>query len=188
MLGRASIFAAAVMLAAFCGAQNANAQGVFTLSSTSFKDGDRLPTKHAGNLKANPNCVGESISPAFSWTNVPGGTKSFAFVVFDPDGRPPGGFVHWVAYGIAASVTGFAEGEVAQASDKYVGGMSGFKLPGYMGPCPPPNTLHHYVFTVIATDLEPTALQPGLTRDDLIKALDGHVKGGASLIGIFSKP
>jgi hypothetical protein len=36
-------------------------------------------------------------------------------------------------------------------------------------------------------DLEPTALRPGLTREDLIKALDGHVEGGTSLIGTFSK-
>jgi phosphatidylethanolamine-binding protein (PEBP) family uncharacterized protein len=39
----------------------------------------------------------------------------------------------------------------------------------------------------MATDLEPSALQPGLTREELIKALDGHVKGGTSLIGVFSK-
>ena len=40
----------------------------------------------------------------------------------------------------------------------------------------------------MATDLEPTALQPGLTRDELIKALDGHVKQATGLIGMFSKP
>jgi phosphatidylethanolamine-binding protein (PEBP) family uncharacterized protein len=40
----------------------------------------------------------------------------------------------------------------------------------------------------MATDLEPTALQPGLTRDEAIKALDGHVKQATGLIGTFSKP
>jgi Raf kinase inhibitor-like YbhB/YbcL family protein len=187
MMVRSLILVAAVALMAICGVQGAYAQGVFTLSSSGFKDGERLATKFAASNKSNPICVGENISPAFSWANPPGGTKSYAFVVFDPDGRPPGGFVHWVAYGIQASVTGFAEGEVSKPSDKYVGGRNGANLPHYFGPCPPPGPLHHYVFTLVATDLEPTALQPGLRREDLIKALDGHVKGGTSLIGTFSR-
>ena len=187
MLGRGSIFAAAVVLAAFCGAQQASAQGVFTLSSPSFKDGERLATKNAGNNKANPNCVGENISPALSWANPPEGTKSYALLMFDPEGRPPGGVSHWVAYGIAPTVTGFAEGEVSKPSDKYVGGQSLMKLANYFGPCTPPGPPHHYIFTLMATDLEPTALKEGMTRDELIKALDGHAKGATSLVGIFSK-
>ncbi len=47
-------------------------------------------------------------------------------------------------------------------------------LPHYFGPCTPPGPQHHYTFVLIATDLEPGALQPGLTREDLPKALDGH--------------
>jgi phosphatidylethanolamine-binding protein (PEBP) family uncharacterized protein len=47
---------------------------------------------------------------------------------------------------------------------------------------------HHYTFTLIATDLEPTALQPGMTRDEVMKALDGHAKGATGIIGTFSKP
>ncbi len=39
----------------------------------------------------------------------------------------------------------------------------------------------------MATDLEPSALKEGMTRDELIKALDGHGKGATSLVGIFSK-
>ena len=46
----------------------------------------------------------------------------------------------------------------------------------------------HLWITLIATDLEPGALQPGMTRDELIKALDGHAKGAAGIIGTFSKP
>ena len=53
--------------------------------------------------------------------------------MFDPEGRPPGGVSHWVAYGIPASVTGFAEGEVSKPRDKYVGGQSLMKLPTISG-------------------------------------------------------
>jgi Raf kinase inhibitor-like YbhB/YbcL family protein len=188
MLLRGSILAGAVTFAAFCGAHDAKAQGVFTLSSPDFKDGGRLAVKNAGNNKANPNCIGENVSPALSWANPPEGTKSFALMMFDPEGRPPGGVSHWVAYGIPASVTGFAEGEVSKPSDKYVGGQGTAKLSFYTGPCTPAGAPHHYTFTLIATDLEPSALAPGLTREELIKALDGHAKVATGLIGTFSKP
>jgi Raf kinase inhibitor-like YbhB/YbcL family protein len=188
MFSRGSILAGVLALASLCGAHDALAQGAFTLSSPDFKDGERLALKNAGNNKANPNCIGENVSPTLSWTNPPAGTKSFALLMFDPEGRPPGGVSHWVAYGIPASVTGFAEGEVSKASDKYVGGQGTAKLAYYTGPCTPAGAPHHYTFTLIATDLEPTALQPGLTREELIKALDGHAKVAAGLIGTFSKP
>ena len=185
MLTRNVIIASLAALMAICGFQGANAQGVFTLSSSAFKDGERIPTKYAANNR--PNCAGENISPPLSWANPPEGTKSYALTVFDVDARPPVGFTHWVAYGIPASVTGFAEGEVSKPSDKYVGGQSAVKLPTYFGPCPPPGPVHHYIFTLMATDLEPKALKQGLTRDELIKGLEGHAKSAASLVGTFSK-
>src|SRR3984893_4446644 len=187
MLLRGSILAGAVALAALS-VSPASAQGVFALTSPSFKDGERLATKFAGNNKTNPNCVGENVSPALNWSNPPAGTKSFAIFMFDPEGRPPGGVSHWVAYGIPASVTGFAEGEVSKPSDKYVGGTSLMKVSKYFGPCTPAGAPHHYTFTLIATDLEPSRLAAGMTRDELIKALEGHAKSATGLIGTFSKP
>jgi Raf kinase inhibitor-like YbhB/YbcL family protein len=182
------VLASAIALLTFCGTQAASAEGVFTISSPSFADGQRLAVKNAGNNKSNPNCVGENISPALNWANPPEGTKSYALLMFDPEGRPPGGVVHWVAYGIPVSVTGFAEGEVSKPSDKYVGGQGTAKQSIYLGPCTPPGAPHHYTFTLIATDLEPTALKAGLTRDELFKELEGHAKRGTGLIGTFSKP
>jgi hypothetical protein len=40
----------------------------------------------------------------------------------------------------------------------------------------------------MATDLDPKALQPGLTRDELFTALAGHTKIAAGLIGRFRHP
>ncbi len=174
--------------AALCITVGAHAQS-FTITSSTFKDGEMLATKNAGNNKANPNCVGDNVSPPFAWTNVPAGTKSFALVMVDPEGRGGLGVVHWVAYGIPASVTGFAEGEVSQLGDKYVGGMSTIKLGHYFGPCTPPKTgFHHYTFTLIATDMEPGELPTGLTRDDLFTKLNGRTKGAAGIVGLFGKP
>lgn len=74
--------------------------------------------KNACDFKKNPNCVGQNVSPPFTWSNPPAGTKSYAFVMFDPEGREGLTFIHWVAYGIPASVTSFAEGEVSKPNDK----------------------------------------------------------------------
>jgi len=173
----------------------ANAADIFSLTSKTFKDGTMMPKNAANshaNAPTNANCVGENVSPEFSWTGVPEGTKSFALTMFDPEGRAPSGVSHWVAYGIPASVTGFAEGEVSKPSDKYVGGKSTQGVGFYSGPCTPPGTTpHHYTFVLIATDFDPKELPPGLTRDELIAKFGpppAHVKGSTGMVGLFVNP
>ena len=182
------LLASAFALVSMGAWQAADAADPFVLKSSAFEDNGKLAIKNAGNNKQNPNCLGENVSPPLSWSNPPAGTTSYTMIMYDPEGRGGLGVVHWVAYGIPASVTSFAEGEVSKPSDKYVGGTSTPKLAHYFGPCTPPGDWHHYTFTLIATDLDPKALQPGLTRDDLFKALEGHAKGAAGLIGRFTKP
>jgi Raf kinase inhibitor-like YbhB/YbcL family protein len=186
VLLKAGGFAVACLLAV----PMAWAADVFTLTSSAVPDNGTLATKNACNDKQrSPNCVGENISPPIAWSNVPDGTKSFALLLFDPEGRAPAGVSHMVVYGIAADVKGFAEGELSNPSDKFVGGKSLMGLATYFGPGTPPNTdWHHYTFTLVATDLDPKALQPGLTRDELAKALEGHVKGSAGLVTRFKHP
>ena len=58
----------------------------------------------------------------------------------------------------------------------------------YMGPCTPPGSPHHYTFVLIATDLDPKALPPGLTKLELFDKLNGHVKGSTGIIGLFKNP
>jgi Raf kinase inhibitor-like YbhB/YbcL family protein len=173
----------------------ANAADIFTLKSTTFEDGKMMPLRVA-NSKANrpdsPNCVGDNVSPQFSWTNVPEGTKSFVLTMFDPEGRAPSGVSHWVAYGIPTSVQGFAEGEVSKASSNYVGGKSTMGVGYYSGPCTPPNTTpHHYTFILVATDFDPKELSPGLTRDEVIAKFGpppAHLKGTTGMVGLFVNP
>lgn len=160
----------------------------FTITSSTFKDGGMLAVKNAGNIKTNPNCIGENISPPLSWSNVPAGTRSFALIMVDPEGRGGLGVDHWTAYGIPASRTGFAEGETSTLNDKYVGGKGTAGVGHYLGPCTPPGTgLHHYTFTLIATDLEPNALPAGLTRTELLAKLNGRTKGAAGIVGLFGR-
>jgi Raf kinase inhibitor-like YbhB/YbcL family protein len=183
-------------IAALCAAGTASAQEkLFELSSTTFKDGQMMPAK-VGNSQANdpqnPNCLGANVSPQLSWVNPPAGTKSFAFLMIDPEGRGGGGVIHWVAYGVPASVTGFAEGEVSKDSPKYVGGKSRQGVGHFSGPCMPPHqTARHYTFVLVATDLEPDALPPGLTKDELTSKIapftgTRHDKGQTGIVGLYA--
>ena len=168
----------------------ARAADVLTLSSSALQDNGILATKNAcSDKQRTPNCVGENISPPLAWSNVPDGTKSFALLLFDPEGRAPAGVSHMVIYGIPADVKGFAEGELSKPSDKFIGGKNLMGVGIYFGPGTPPNTdWHHYTFTLVATDLDPKALQPGMTRDELAAALKDHVKGSAGLVTRFKHP
>jgi len=166
----------------------ASAPAGFTLTSATFKDGGKMPKRVSNKPPPNPNCVGDNVSPQLSWRNAPAGTKSYAITLVDPEGYGGVGVVHWVAYGIPLNVTSFAEGEVSKTSNKFVGGKSTEGVGYYSGPCTPPGTPHHYVFRVIATDLDPKDLPPGLTLDELQTKLAGHAKGAAALVGLFSKP
>ena len=189
---RRHLLTAGALTLAFAAA--AAAADPFTLTSTTFKDGQMMPRKVANANPQNPNCVGENVSPQLSWTGVPDGTRSFAILMEDPEGRGGAGVHHWVAYGIPASVTSFAEGEVTKASEKYVGGKSTQGVGNYSGPCTPPGTPHHYTFVVVATDLDPKELPPGLTREEFLAKLVppapamSHAKGTAGLVGLFVKP
>lgn len=172
-----------------CVGQSARAAEPFTIESSAFKDGAPLQLKNAGNFKKNPNCLGDSVSPPLAWKNAPDGTKSYAIVMRDLTGQNGLGVVHWLAYGIPTSVTSLAEGEASKASPKFVGGLNITKSEVYFGPCPPPNTTyHHYIITLIATDLDPKALKAGLSLDELMGALKGHTKGATEIVGLFKHP
>lgn len=199
---RAVLIAGAAALVAGSWAVGDHAFGAaapFKLSSTTFRDGTMMPAKVANKnqpgANPNPNCVGENVSPELTWSGAPEGTKSFVLTMVDPEGRGGLGVFHWVAYGIPANVTHFDEGEVNKPSDKYVGGKSTQGVAFYSGPCTPPNqTPHHYTFVLIATDLAPSELPPGLTKEEVTAKLappgqpPAHTKGVAGIVGLFVNP
>ena len=161
----------------------AAAPATFVLSSSTFKDGTLMPPRVA----APANCGGEDISPQLSWSNAPGETRSFALTMVSEEGQGGLGEPLLVVYGVPADVTSFAEGELSQASDKFVGGKNIHGIGTYDGPCHGAGSSHHYMFKVIATDLDPKALAPGLTLLELQARLQGHAKGVAGLVGLFTK-
>ena len=149
------------------------------VSSAAFKEGEPIPPQHT--------CDGVNISPSLEWTPTPG-AKTLALVCDDPD-APAGTFTHWLVYNLPGATMGLIENMPAQAQEKVGGvGMQGtndFGKVGYGGPCPPKGT-HRYFFKVYALDSE-LPLKPGATKDQLIKAMEGHMLAQGQLMGTYSR-
>lgn len=155
------------------------------VSSSSFPDNGVIPPLHGGNTG---DCGGQGVSPQIAWTNLPAGTQSVAVLAFDPDGAKGLGVSHWVAYNIAAGRGQLKQGEGQTDGTGATVGKNVAGQTAYRGMCPPiGDAPHHYIFTVIATDLAPTALPPGLSRDALLAALKGHALGGQSTVGYYAR-
>ena len=180
--------AATALLAVPAAASAQDTANNFVLSSPAFADGGTMAVKYAGKDPNNPNCVGENVSPPLQWRNAPAATKSFAIVMYDQEGRNGLGVVHWVAYGIDAATTSLPEGAGDGQRPGLVGGKNITGKGSYLGGCPPKATgPHHYVITIIATDLDKAALQGGLTMQQMFDAIGSHALGAAGLVGRFGR-
>jgi Raf kinase inhibitor-like YbhB/YbcL family protein len=156
----------------------------FMLSSASVADGAKLGTDFGGPAE----CGGKNISPQLSWVNPPAGTASFAITIWDQDGQKGLGVSHWVAYGIPPSMLSLPAGAGAANSTMVVNGTNTRKAVAYLGPCPPVGDApHHYYITVYATDLAPSALAAGLTREQFFAALAGHALGATTMVALYSR-
>jgi len=140
-----------------------------TVSSTSFRNDDRLPHEHVFD-----GLSGGNVSPQLSWSGAPEGTRGYAVTCFDPDAPTPSGFWHWLLVGIPADLTSLDQG--AGTADKAPEGAfqvsNDFGNKRYDGAAPPPGDhTHRYIFAVHAVD-----------TDDL--GLDDSASAGATAMTI----
>ena len=150
------------------------------ISSPSFKDGQPIPVKFS--------CLGENVSPALAWSDVPPGAKSLALITEDPD-APSGTFTHWVMYNIPPTLSGLPEKVTPTAvapGGMGTQGTTSFGRSGYGGPCPPAGQPHRYLFKVFALDLSPQ-LPPGLNSAALQRSIQGHILAQAQWMGTFQR-
>lgn len=144
-----------------------------TLTSDAFANGQSIPAKYS--------CVGKNISPALAWKESPAGTQSFALIVDDPD-APMGTWVHWVLFNIPAGTQTLQENSDTRAIST---GKNSSGNTRYDGPCPPSGT-HRYFFKLYALDSS-LSLSPGATKEQVLKAMEGHILAQGELMGTFSK-
>lgn len=148
------------------------------VKSSAFEEGDAIPARYT--------CDDLDVSPPMSWGSVPDGTESLALITDDPD-APRGTFVHWVIYNLPPDTRGLAEGVPNRPTlpSGAVQGVNGAGGVGYMGPCPPRGT-HRYFFKVYALDTE-LDLAGRATKEDLMRAMDGHVITEGRLMGTYRR-
>ncbi len=156
------------------------------LQSPKLKAGEVIPVDYTGD--------GRDVSPPLAWSDLPSGTRQLALICDDPDAPTPTPWVHWVIYKIPASAKGLPEGLPRDAELKsppelagVLQGPTGWRQPGYRGPAPPRgHGVHHYHFKLYALEAA-LNLQPGLGKDALLKAIEGHVIGQGELVVTYQR-
>ncbi|MEI9812829.1 MAG: YbhB/YbcL family Raf kinase inhibitor-like protein [Acidobacteriota bacterium] len=165
------------------GAAKGKAAPGLTLTTTAFQDGGIIPDQYTQQV---PNAV----SPVLTWSNVPMGTQTFVLHMHDPDvalNRNTSDVIHWIAWNIPGTSTGLPENvpAVAQGADGMIQGLNQGNAVGFRGPgAPAQGPAHHYTFELFALDTK-LDLPPTATRDEVIKAINGHIVGKAVLVGRF---
>jgi hypothetical protein len=166
----------------------------FWVTSPAFPDGGPIPMHNAGRAGA------DNKSPAFEFhwnlgTNpgtAPDTLKTYAVILHDVENSSNKGTadtLHWSAFNIPGTAQGLPEG--LAAGDLPDGTRNGPGIasrggnPGaYFGPGAPAGPVHHYIFEFYALDTK-LDLPANTTREDLLKAMEGHVVGKAAYTGRF---
>jgi hypothetical protein len=145
------------------------------LTSPAFAANGRIPKQYTGE--------GTNISPPLSWRGVPKGAQELALICDDPDAPTPKPWVHWVVYKIPPTKSGLPE----NAHASLVQGQNDFGTRGYGGPMPPKgHGVHRYQFHLYALD-QPLNARAGLTKDQLLEAMRGHVLDEGRLVGVYER-
>ena len=166
---------------------------VFTVTSSAWPDGGEVPMKYS--------FYGENKLPEFTFNWMTGSTpaaapaalQSYAVIFHDIENataKGPADTLHWSAFNIPATAKGLPEG--MGSGDLPDGTRNGPGIaasrpngtPGYFGPGAGPGPFHHYVFEFYALDTK-LDLPANTTRENLMKAMEGHVIGKAAYVGRF---
>lgn len=148
------------------------------IQSAAFSDGGAIPKQYS--------CDGRDVSPPLSWSGVPAQARSLALICDDPD-APRKTWVHWVLFDLPAETAELPEavpaGETTPAGG--IQGTNDFRKLGYGGPCPPQGT-HRYLFKLYALDRD-LKLPAGATKEQLERAMEGHVLDQGTLTGRYTR-
>jgi len=168
-----------------------SSKNTLMLKTSAFEDREYIPAKYGCDI---PQAQGTPmISPPLEWSNAPKGTVTFALIMHDmgPDPKrvlDPNKLdvTHWLVFDIPATVSSLPEG--IHADTAVEGGVQGANVHdvnGYQAPCPRGVGPHYYVFDLYALDAQ-LNLPAGVSRVDLLKAMQGHVIAQSMYIGLYN--
>jgi phosphatidylethanolamine-binding protein (PEBP) family uncharacterized protein/Ca2+-binding EF-hand superfamily protein len=159
------------------GGAPAAAEGGFVLTSPEVADGGNLPADYTGD--------GSGATLPLEWKGAPSGTKSYALIM---DHLAPGNEMksYWVMWDIPAKVTSLPK-NVKGMGKLGVGfkGEEGYEPPHSQGPGEKTYVLHVYA---LSAEPQPKATgRGGVTREDLLAAIDGKILAKADLSVVYSR-
>jgi len=165
----------------------------FSVTTSAWPDGGEVPPHFA--------FAGDNKSPGFDfhWSRgtadapAPDTLKSYAVIFHDTENSTARGTtdtLHWSAFNLPGTATGIPEG--LGPGDLPDGTRNGPGIasarpggtPSYFGPGAGAGPIHHYLFEFYALDTK-LDLPADVKREDLLKAMDGHVIGKAAYYGRY---
>jgi Raf kinase inhibitor-like YbhB/YbcL family protein len=160
----------------------------FELTSPDIAPGAKISEEYVYN---GFGCTGKNVSPTLKWSGAPGGTKSFALMLYDPDAPTGSGFWHWVMFDIPANVTELPQGAGDLKSGKPPAGaiqsLNDFGVPGYGGPCPPQgDPQHHYHFMLFAVNADKLGPDANATGAFVGFNLHFHTLAKTEFVAVYS--
>lgn len=147
------------------------------LKSSAFSQGGKIPSVYT--------CEGKNLNPPLEIEGVPAAAKSLVLLMDDPDVpvavRSDQMWDHWVVYNLSPKTRLIEEGKGAPGvMGKTTGGTM-----DYQGPCPPDRE-HRYFFKLFALDAL-LDLPKGVTKKEVLHAMQGHILATAELMGRYEK-
>src|SRR6266550_8084955 len=143
------------------------------INTNAFPEGGVIPDKYARQ--------GSNMNPPLHLDDIPSRARSLAVIVDDPD-APSGTFNHWVIYNMDPKTKDIKENSVPVIATQ---GRNDFGETEYDGPQPPSGE-HRYFFKAFALDTV-LDLPRGARRQELEKAMEGHVLDQAATMGRYAK-
>ena len=167
-------------------AKQSQVMASLSLKSSAFENDGKIPSKYTCDEN-------REINPPLSIANAPAGTKSLVLIMDDPDVpkqlHPDGMYDHWVVFNIPPpapmTTLEILEGGPVHGTQ----GVNGSGKNVYTGPCPPPQyepSEHRYFFKLYALDAE-LPLAEGATKQDVERAMQGHILEETQLIGRYKR-
>ncbi len=167
-----AIIAGAIAIAVATTALFAAGGAKMKITSSAFQEGGDIPSKFSRD--------GGNVNPPLRFEGAPTNAKSLVLIVDDPD-APVGLFTHWLVWNIDPKTTEIPERGAPKGA---VQGTNDYSNLGYGGPQPPSGT-HRYYFKIFALD-QTLDLRSGAKRQELDKAMSGHVIAQGELMGRYS--
>jgi Raf kinase inhibitor-like YbhB/YbcL family protein len=163
---------------------HAKTNRVLDAKCDAFEAENWIPEKFTG--------YGQKLTLPLRWSGAPEGTRSYAIIIQDPDAPRKTPFVHWLLYDIPPDRTAIP---MALPPDPTLQSLAGAKQganstgkTGYFAPQPPKgDPAHHYHIQVFALDRK-LDLDPGVTLDELLHAMQDHVLADGQTIGLYRAP